>query len=137
MKKHMIIGAAFALIASVVLAGVDTNLTTRGVRDPVKLRDSLNANFAYLNDGVGTGSVERLATCVTNATLTAAAPVTNVTGLAAFATNILAVQVVHTLHYTDTNAAAAVYTWTTTTYSVQTTTPAIQRGAAPSLTLQR
>lgn len=154
MKKHIYLGAVFALIAVVAAAGVDTNLTLRGVRDPVQLRQTLNDNFAYLNNGVGTGSVERLALSLTNVAITAAAPVTNVTGLAAFATNIVAVapatnivvtETVYTLNYLDTNSAPAVLVFTTRTYAVQsgdaptlqTVTPAVQRGTAPSLTLQR
>lgn len=71
---------------------------------------------------------------VTNVTITAAAPVTNMTGLVAFLTNaVLTLQYGDVVYGDVTNSLL-----TNVTITVQAgAVPAVQAGAAPSLTIQR
>jgi hypothetical protein len=80
MKKYLICAAALLLGASVVYAAQDSALTIRQVRDPVQLKDKLNANALDTETRVAALEV----TIGTNVTDAVVSGTLGVTGVATF-----------------------------------------------------
>lgn len=123
MKKLIFAVCVLAVVVGSVFAAQDTITSQDATKTGLEgFRTKVNANFGRIP-----------ATIATNVTITAAAPVTNVTGLASFATNaVLTLQYGDVVYGDVTNSLL-----TNVTITVQSATaPAVQTGAAPTITVQ-
>ena len=124
MKKTIGLIAVSIAFIGLSATALDTELSMRQIRDPVQLREKLNANFTELAGGTNLpdGVVSKSSSVTTN--ISAAAYVTNATASVAFTLATVAV----------TNAAGAVSACVTgvtgvVTMTLQKATPVAQNAS--------
>lgn len=125
MKKAIgLIAVGIVALAGLSATALDTELSIRQIRDPVQLREKLNANFSELAGGTNLppGVVTKSSSVTTN--ISASAYVTNATATATFTPQ--------TISITDTNGVTinAVTNGTiAVTLTLQKATPVVMNAA--------